>query len=88
MLYIENEYETSIDSNFYQNNESFDNFEKSVNRQITTDYTKQDIEESSDMNKIYQNTTKKIQLTNERIWIIPFLSESSKQRFSTTRPAN
>ena len=41
MFHIENEYETPIDSNYYQNDENFDIFQKSDTRQITTNYTKQ-----------------------------------------------
>ena len=60
MFHIENEYETPIDSDYYQNNESFDNFKKPNNRQTTIDYAKQENEESSNKNNMYHNTTNTI----------------------------
>ena len=53
MLQVKNEYQTPIDSIFYQNNASISNFEKPNNSQKQKDYTAQIIENSSKMNYIY-----------------------------------
>ena len=66
LLQIKNEYETPNNSNFYQKNENFDNLETSGKKQITTDLTKQEIEENSNMRNNYQNTTNKIHPPQEK----------------------
>ena len=85
MLQIENEYETPIESNYYQKH--CNNFQNADNIQEIIDYTKQELKRSSSTNNIYQNTSNKTQLPNEKIWTIPLLLETPK-RFSITRPRN
>ena len=58
MLQIENEYETSIESNYYQNNNS--HFQNPDIIQEITDYTEQEPKGSSSTNNIYQKTSNKI----------------------------
>ena len=65
MLQIENEYETSIESNYYQNNH--DNFQNPDKIQEIKEYTEQEIKRSSSTNNIYQNASKKTQLPKEKI---------------------
>ena len=81
MLQIENEYETPIERNFYQNNHN--NFENSDNTQNKTNYTEQELKGRSGTNNIYQNTantTNKVQLPKEKIWTIPLLLESPRSK--------
>ena len=78
MLQIENEYETPIVSNYYQNNHN--HFENPDNPQKVTNYTEQELKGSSTTNRIYQNTSNKIQLPNEKIWTIPLLLESPESK--------
>ena len=63
----------------FKNYASFHRYSKHISRKITTDYTKQKIAESSNMNDIYQNRSKK-QLPKERILTIPLLLESPKSK--------
>ena len=65
MLQIENDYETSIESNHYQNNH--DNFKNPDNIQEIKEYTKQKLKGSSSTNNIYQNASKKIQLPKKKL---------------------
>ena len=74
MLQSENEYETPIESDYYQNNRN--HFPKSDNTQ--KNYTEQELKGSSSTNNIYQKTTKKVQ-TKEKVWTIPLLLESPKK---------
>ena len=53
MLQIENEYETPIESNYYQKNHN--NFQNADNIQEIIDYTEQELKRSSSTNNIYQN---------------------------------
>ena len=76
MLQIKNEYETQIESNYYQNKKKY--FQNPDNTQKITDYTKQELKGSSSTNNIYQNTSNKIQLPKEKIWTIPLLLERPK----------
>ena len=46
MLHIEEEYETPIDSNFYQNLEDFFSISEQNIMQKMTDYTKQELKKS------------------------------------------
>ena len=55
MLQIENEYETQIESNYYQNNNN--HFQSPDNVQKKSDYTEQELKGSSSTNNIYQNTS-------------------------------
>ena len=76
MFQIENEYETPIESNYYQNN--YNNLQNPDNVQEKIDYTEQELKGSSSTNNIYQNASNKIQLPKEKIWTMPFLLESPK----------
>ena len=67
MLQVENEYETPIESKYYQNNENFGNCKKADNTQNVTDYTEQEPKGSSSTNKIYHNTANKIQPPRKNI---------------------
>ena len=78
MLQIENEYETPIESNSYRNNN--DHFQNPDKIQEITDYTEQELNGSSSTNNIYQNTSNKIQIHKEKIWTIPLLLESPKNK--------
>ena len=60
MLQNENEYETPIESSYYQNNQNHS--QNSDKTQNITDYTEQAFKASSSINNIYQNTTNKVQL--------------------------
>ena len=71
MLHIRNEYETPIESNFYQKNEN--HLQNHHNTQKLTHYTEQEHGGSSSENNIYQNTSNKMQLLKEKIWTIPLL---------------
>ena len=64
MLQIENEYETPIESNYYQNNEN--NFQNPDNTQKITDNTEQELKGCASTNKIYQNTPNKIKIPKEK----------------------
>ena len=64
MLQIENDYETSIESNHYQNNH--DNFQNPENILEIKENTEQELKGSSSTNNIYQNASKKTQLPNEK----------------------
>ena len=65
MLQIENDYETSIESNHYQNNH--DNFQNPENILEIKENTEQELKGSSSPNNIYQNASKKTQLPNEKM---------------------
>ena len=89
MLQIENELETSIESNYNQNNH--DNFQNPDNIQEKMDDFEQKLDGSSSTHKIYQNASNKIQQSNEKVWTIPLILESpkkKKEKFSITRPHN
>ena len=64
MLQIENDYETSIESNHYQNNH--DNFQNPENILEIKENAEQELKGSSSTNNIYQNASKKTQLPNEK----------------------
>ena len=66
MLYIKNEYETPINSSFYQNNRNNSNPEEPKHNQITINYTAQAFGTNSNINKLYQNTTNKTQPPKEK----------------------
>ena len=78
MLQVENEYETPIESNYYQNNQ--DSFQNPDNIQELINYTEQELKGSSSTNNIYQNASNKVQLPKEKIWTIPLLLESPKKK--------
>ena len=79
MLQIENEYESPIVSNYYQDN--YDHFQNPDNTQKVTDYTEQEPKGGSSTNNIYQNTTNKVQLIKEKnVSTVPFLLETSKSK--------
>ena len=78
MLQIENEYETTIESIYYQNN--YNNLQNPDNVQEILDYTEQDFKGSSSTNNIYINASNKIQLPKEKNWTIPLLLESPKSK--------
>ena len=78
MLQIENELETSIESNYNQNNH--DNFQNPDNIQEKMDDFEQKLEGSSSTHKIYQNASNKIQQSNEKVWTIPLILESPKNK--------
>ena len=63
MLQVESEYETPVESNYYQNNNN-NHFQISVN--TTTDYTEKELKGSSNTNNIYTNITNKVQLPTEK----------------------
>ena len=87
MLQIENKYETTIESNYYQNNNIY--FQNSDNTQNINDYTDQALTGSSITNKKYQNTTNKVQLTKQKnLDNSTSLRKFKKERFSITRPRN
>ena len=62
--------ETPLESNYYQNN--YDNFQNPNNIQ--------DFKGSSSTISIHENTSKKIQLPKEKIWIIPLLLENPNSK--------
>ena len=68
MLQIEKEYETPIESKYYQNNNNY--LQNPDNNQAKTDYTEQKNKGSSSTNNI-SNWIKQIQLPKEKIWTIP-----------------
>ena len=76
ILQIENEYETQLESNYYQNN--YNNLQNPDNVQEKIDYTEQKLKGSSSSNNIYQNESNKTQQPREKFWAIPFLLESPK----------
>ena len=78
MHQIENDYETPIESNHYQSNHN--NFQNPDNIQEIIDYTDQQLKVSSSTNNLYQNASNKIQLPTEKIWTIPLLLESPKNK--------
>ena len=84
MLQIENEYETPIDPNYYQNNNN--RFENPGNTQKITEYTEEKLKGSSSTNNIFQITPNKIQLPTEIIWTIPLLLQSPKSKDFHPRP--
>ena len=67
MLHIENECKTPIDSNYYQNNAINFNPEKPNDNQNTLSFTPYFFETSSNSNKLYENTTNRIQPPKEKI---------------------
>ena len=79
-LHIEKEYETTIESIYYQYNKDFNNFDEQSISQNMTDYTKQELKGSSSTNNIYQNRSNKLQPTKEKIWTLPLLLESPKNK--------
>ena len=70
---IENEYETPIEPNYYQNNHK--NLQNPDNIYQIIDYTEQELKES-----VYQNASNKIQLPKEKVWTILLLLESPKNK--------
>ena len=62
MLQIENECQTPIEPNYYQNKQNFNNFENSDNTRNKTNYTEQELIGGSSTNNIHQNTAHKVQL--------------------------
>ena len=78
MFQIENEYETSKKSKYYQNKNT--HFQNPNKTQKTTDYTKQELIGSSSTNNIYQNTFNKVQLFKQKNWTIPLLLENPKSK--------
>ena len=80
MFKIEHEYETPIDSNYYQYEIISSILHKPDNNQKTTNYTPYVIETNSFMKKIYQKTTNQILPPNEEIGQYHFILESPKKR--------
>ena len=80
MLHFEKEYETPIESNYYQNIDKSINFDQQSITQNMTDHTKQEVKESSRMKNRYQNTSNKIHPPKEKIWTHPLLLGSPKNK--------
>ena len=78
MLQIENEYETPIESIYYQKN--INHFQNSDNIQEITDYFEQELKSSSSTNSMYRITSNKIYIPKKKIWTIPRLLESPKNK--------
>ena len=76
MVQIENEYETLIKSNYYQNNKS--HFQNPDNIQEITEYTEQELKGSSSTNNINQNKANKVQILKEKVWTLILKSPKSK----------
>ena len=60
LLYLEIEYETPIESNYYQNTANISNLNEPNTSQSTVNYTPHVIDTISNMNNIDQNTTNRI----------------------------
>ena len=89
MLHIANEYETTIDSKYYQNNVNNSNLEETSNSQKTKNYTPHVIDNNSDKKSIYQKTKKQDTTTKRKDLDNPtFIRELKKQNFSITRSWN
>ena len=78
MSHIKKEYETPIDSNFYQNNATNSSLEELSNSQNTAYCIPRVIDNNSNLNKLYQNTINNIQQPKEKVWTIQLLLESPK----------
>ena len=78
MLQIENAFETTTESNFYQNNENVNIFKKSNNTQ--RDYSEQEPKESSSTNKFIKIQQVKYNYLRKKLGLSHFSQKVQKSK--------
>ena len=86
MLQIENEYETPIESNYYQNNKN--HFKNSDNTQSITENTEEHLKEVQRETIYIRIQQIKYSYERKKLDNTTSLRKSRKQRFSITRTRN